>query len=265
MSISSEIERIQSAKSDIITAIENKGVTVPAGAAIDELPELIDSIPSGGGGGVPTIFKNVIVSTANKLYPSFLQYDNDNKLISSNRELFSIMPDILFHWSQMNKIEASIKCYLSAYNASYPLCALYLRGMDENGNYLTNIAELDIYRPNQSYSARFRRAANGGGSWDSNDFSEGSGWNREMTCKVIVEKLTTSQTKFIFSAPPCKSTPQEVTVNYGLTGNDFRVCFGGYGVNAGEYDGATLNDGCIIYSKGTYIKVDDNLVFGEEE
>ena len=51
MSISSEIERIQSAKSDIITAIENKGVTVPTGATIDELPELIDSIPGGGGGG----------------------------------------------------------------------------------------------------------------------------------------------------------------------------------------------------------------------
>ena len=51
MSISSEIERIQSAKSDIITAIENKGVTVPTGAKIDELSTLIDSIPSGGGGG----------------------------------------------------------------------------------------------------------------------------------------------------------------------------------------------------------------------
>ncbi len=52
MSISSEIERIQTAKSAIITSIENKGVTVPTGAMIDELPELIDSIPSGGGGGM---------------------------------------------------------------------------------------------------------------------------------------------------------------------------------------------------------------------
>ena len=51
MSISSEIERIQTAKSAIITSIENKGVTVPTGAKIDELSELIDSIPSGGGGG----------------------------------------------------------------------------------------------------------------------------------------------------------------------------------------------------------------------
>lgn len=49
MSISSEIERIQSAKSDIITAIENQGVTVPTGATIDALSNLIDSIPSGGG------------------------------------------------------------------------------------------------------------------------------------------------------------------------------------------------------------------------
>lgn len=62
MSISSEIERIQTAKSAIITSIENKGVTVPTGATIDELPELIDSIPSGGGGGgyLPSGYKKIL-------------------------------------------------------------------------------------------------------------------------------------------------------------------------------------------------------------
>lgn len=51
MSVQSEIERIAGAKSDIATAITNKGVTVPSGTKLDGMAALIDSIESGGGGG----------------------------------------------------------------------------------------------------------------------------------------------------------------------------------------------------------------------
>ena len=44
MSIASEIQRIQDAKDDIKTAIENKGVTVPSATKLDGYSELIDSI-----------------------------------------------------------------------------------------------------------------------------------------------------------------------------------------------------------------------------
>ena len=44
MSISSEISRLESAKSDIADAIEEKGVTVPANATLDQFPSLISSI-----------------------------------------------------------------------------------------------------------------------------------------------------------------------------------------------------------------------------
>lgn len=47
MSIASEITRLQGVKSDILTAIGNKGVTVPAGSALDDCPGLIASIPTG--------------------------------------------------------------------------------------------------------------------------------------------------------------------------------------------------------------------------
>ena len=51
MSVHSEIDRIAGAKSDIATAITNKGVTVPSGTKLDGMAALINSIESGGSGG----------------------------------------------------------------------------------------------------------------------------------------------------------------------------------------------------------------------
>ena len=53
MSIASEINRIQSAKDDIKSAIESKGVTVPSDAKIDAYAPLIQSIVGEGGVAVP--------------------------------------------------------------------------------------------------------------------------------------------------------------------------------------------------------------------
>ncbi len=50
MSISSEINRISQNVSDSLTAVAAKGVTVPSGANSDDLPTLIASIQTGGGG-----------------------------------------------------------------------------------------------------------------------------------------------------------------------------------------------------------------------
>ena len=47
MSIASEITRLQGVKSDILQAIADKGVTVPAGAGLDDVAGLIEDIPSG--------------------------------------------------------------------------------------------------------------------------------------------------------------------------------------------------------------------------
>lgn len=53
MSISDEILRLQTAKSDLATSIANKGVTVPASATLDDYPALVDSIQTGGGSSLP--------------------------------------------------------------------------------------------------------------------------------------------------------------------------------------------------------------------
>ena len=48
MSISSEITRIANKRDASFTAVANKGVTVPSGSTIDDLPGLISSISTGG-------------------------------------------------------------------------------------------------------------------------------------------------------------------------------------------------------------------------
>lgn len=55
MSIASEITRLQTAKSDLKTSIENKEVAVSSSATLDEYPPLVDAIPTGGGGLEPKL------------------------------------------------------------------------------------------------------------------------------------------------------------------------------------------------------------------
>lgn len=50
MSIQSQIDRINNAKSSLKSAISSKGVSVPASANIEDLPALVRSIPQEGGG-----------------------------------------------------------------------------------------------------------------------------------------------------------------------------------------------------------------------
>lgn len=49
MSIASELSRLQQAKSDLATSIENKGVIVPAATTLDGYAALVDQIQQGGG------------------------------------------------------------------------------------------------------------------------------------------------------------------------------------------------------------------------
>lgn len=60
MSIATEISRIQSAKADIKTAIEAKGVTVPSSATIDTYDDYVSQISGGGGTSYETELIGII-------------------------------------------------------------------------------------------------------------------------------------------------------------------------------------------------------------
>ena len=66
MSISSEITRISGNVSDALTAISNKGVTVPSGSNSDDLADLIGQISGGGGTTWETKFNGTIAVTNSK-------------------------------------------------------------------------------------------------------------------------------------------------------------------------------------------------------
>lgn len=118
MSIASEITRLQGVKSDILTAIADKGVTVPVDSMLDDCPDLIASIPTGGvmyeniGGRTYTIFENNgkfwtienldykfdgcgIGGDGSPVTPNAWYYDNDEELYGNDGEFKC---GLLYNW-----------------------------------------------------------------------------------------------------------------------------------------------------------------------
>lgn len=69
MSIASEISRLQTAKANLKTSIENKGVTVPSSTLLSGYSALVDQI-SGGGGGVVNYETGTYTPTSDTIKPT---------------------------------------------------------------------------------------------------------------------------------------------------------------------------------------------------
>lgn len=65
MSIQTEINRLNTAKANILTSISNKGVDTSSVNTLNDVPALIDSIETGGGGGGHTTKKGLIINSCN--------------------------------------------------------------------------------------------------------------------------------------------------------------------------------------------------------
>lgn len=80
MSIATDLTRLQTAKADLKTAIEGKGVTVPSATKIDGYADLVDSIQSGGGGD-NTKWLNLVARTGTSF--------SDNDIVTIGQNAFS--------------------------------------------------------------------------------------------------------------------------------------------------------------------------------
>lgn len=218
----------------------------------------------GGGGGRFEGSYNIsaATSTVSVNTPYYVGIDGE-KFFSKNTR-FCVSTKDIYNWNNINKIEAAVKFNCNAVNASYNLAGVYIRGVDDNGNYLSRIASLGYIRPGQGSGCSIRIPNNYGDDWLTNNFNDDNAWNKDIVNKIIVEKVN-GGTKFYFDARPCKSTIYETIVNYNLSASLFRVAFGGSGVlNPNLYLGETFLENSTLYKKGTYVKIDGVLVFGEE-
>lgn len=68
MSVQTQIDRLESAKEAIATAITGKGVTVPNGTMLDGMAALIESIEAGGGGNSNLSLLGTGTFTGNNTY-----------------------------------------------------------------------------------------------------------------------------------------------------------------------------------------------------
>lgn len=116
MSIATAISALQSASSDIASAITAKGVTVPSGSGFDDYASLIGQISGGGGGG-------------NVPYTSAVEYlqTNGNQYFLSNYSTFSEAQCAFYIDFQQttNTNQARFFCPMVASTAT---CQLYVNG-----------------------------------------------------------------------------------------------------------------------------------------
>ena len=76
MAISDEITRLQTAKADLKTAIEGKGVTVPSNTKLDGYADLVDSISGGGSDENVWYIVLMVDDYIYRMYPSVDYYNN---------------------------------------------------------------------------------------------------------------------------------------------------------------------------------------------
>lgn len=127
MSIATEITRLQTAKSDLKTSIENKGVTVPASTKLDGYASLVDQIS--GGGGKPVVL--YFIGTGNS---------HGNAPVACN-ELQNLVDD-----EYMSSSGNGVFTILKA--GSYSLSALIKGGYNNGGSIIYSQVQVKINSTN---------------------------------------------------------------------------------------------------------------------
>lgn len=160
MSIASEIARLQQAKADIKTAIENKGVTVAEGVKIDTYSEYIDQIPQGGtydpicftsleDGNTFQLNKKIAISVDGKQTWQTLSANTDSPTINTGEKIYFRATDdaVAFAGTTSNyyKFKTAKKCNVSGNPYSlYAEGSLYFFAYLFNDTKIVNANELTL-------------------------------------------------------------------------------------------------------------------------
>lgn len=108
MSVQTQIDRISGAVSAALTALSEKGVTVPAGTKVDGLAALIAAIEAGGGGGGGGVPDGLAAITTGTYTTS--QYSAAQPSITHN---LGVMPNF-FIWipeEEVDWYDTEVLCY----------------------------------------------------------------------------------------------------------------------------------------------------------
>ena len=117
MSIQTELTRITNAKAAIKTAIEGKGVTVPAGTLLDGMASLIESIEAGGG-GVRVEQGSVTFAEAQTSY-TFVEDNPDIFIAYVEDDSKPVYSSSQYVWMMIQDTRPSGSSYVSEKNTSY--------------------------------------------------------------------------------------------------------------------------------------------------
>lgn len=132
MSISSEITRISNAKTAIAESIANKGVTVPDGTKIDGMATLIDSIPTGGGGGNDEVYEITITDADSVIITS--DYLQNGVKINLSDEAYNYIKTNAPRFLKISEIsDGTYEYYFVLGDATYDADNSYIRYFGEFG------------------------------------------------------------------------------------------------------------------------------------
>ncbi len=125
MTIASEITRLQGAKADIKTAIENKGVTVSSADTIDQYAGYIDQIETGTT-IVNGAIKNYLASTSTVVAGTFVAMSGSTASINDGTSRFRTVCEsiddthfLMVYVTAMNKLTACVCTIESSSSISY--------------------------------------------------------------------------------------------------------------------------------------------------
>jgi hypothetical protein len=233
MSIASEITRLQGVKADILTAIGNKGVTVPVGSALDDCPGLIGEISASN------IDKLSILSLTDNI-------ENGRCTNTSTNQGIFLIPEIAY--DSYDIIERNFRFVIDAFNQydnrAFP------------GEYWTG--SLSIYNPFYT-SYEPNRCGIGTSSADIEIIGESFSVGDEIEEKVIIDNANSIlKWKVVRNGVEViNKTYQNQTI---LIGTRRFYVFGLRFSNPAPAAG--YNSRCTFIFDGSYIKGDGNLIWG---